>query len=306
MTVYTTALNEIRHIRRAVLVAATPVILLAALLLSWLLLDRTGSVPVATAVGVIAAGALLWPLELWAPFEATWVSNAKAVEVDGLHSLISALVVAPLVRGLGLAAVAAAAVRASESLGYGGWPVGLPLPIQVVAALVVADFGAYWAHRLMHLTRAGWRLHVVHHSTVRLYCLAAGRAHPFNAVLTLACETLPLIFLGAPTDVLVLLTVYKGVNGLLQHSNVDLRPGWLSQFLATSDFHRWHHSRDLLESNTNFGNTTVLWDRVFGTMILPDRPLPRHVGVDGLELPESCPVHLIAPFRLDHYETGDA
>lgn len=179
MTVYTTALNEISHIRRVVLVATTPVILLAALLLSRLLLDRTGPVPVATAVGLIAAGALLWPLEQWAPFEATWAPNAKAVEVDGLHSLISALVVVPLVRGL-------------------------------------------------------------------------------------------------------------------------------SQILATSDFHRWHHSRDLLESNTNFGNATVLWDRVFGTMVLSDRPLPRHVGVDGLELSESCPVHLIVPFRLDHYETGDA
>ena len=298
-------MNEIRHIRRVIQVAAYPLLLLASLQLAWLLLNWTGSVPAATAIAVVAAGALLWPLELWAPFEPTWAPNAKAVEVDGLHSLMSALVVAPLVRGVALAAVAAAAVELSESLGYGGWPVGLPLAVQVAVAVIVADLGAYWAHRLMHLTRAGWRLHVVHHSTERLYFLAAGRAHPFNAVLTLVCETTPLIFLGAPTDVLVLLTVYKGVNGLLQHSNVDFRPGWLSQFLATSDFHRWHHSRDMAESNTNFGNTTALWDRLFGTMSLPDRSPPRRVGVDGLELPESYLTHLIAPFRLGRYERED-
>ena len=300
--VYTDALSDDSMIRRALAWAAYPVLLLGPLLASWLLLGQTESVPLATASTVIAVAILLWPLERLAPFEASWAPDRRAFTVDTLHSLMSSLVVAPLVRGVGLAAVAASAVAAAQSLGITGWPTGWPLPVQVAAAVVLADLGAYWAHRVMHLTRLGWRLHVVHHSSERLYFMAAGRAHPFNAVFTLTCETAPLVFLGATTEVLVLLTVFKGVNGLLQHSNVDFRPGWLSQVLATSDFHRWHHSRDLGESNTNFGNTTAIWDRVFRTMSLPDRPPRVAVGVDGLELPESYPVHLLAPFTLDRYE----
>ena len=44
-----------------------------------------------------------------------------------------------------------------------------------------------------------------------------------------------------------------------------MTPGFLSGILATSDVHRFHHSSDLDESNTNFGNATMIWDRIFGT-----------------------------------------
>ena len=63
----------------------------------------------------------------------------------------------------------------------------------------------------------------------------------------------------------MLLLVFKACNGMLQHSNIAMTPGFLSGILATSDVHRFHHSSDLDESNTNFGNATMIWDRIFGT-----------------------------------------
>jgi sterol desaturase/sphingolipid hydroxylase (fatty acid hydroxylase superfamily) len=99
--------------------------------------------------------------------------------------------------------------------------------------------------------------------------------------------------------------VVKGTNGLLQHSNVSFASdGVWSTVLATPEVHRWHHSAVLEESCTNFGNTTVIWDRVFGTLHLPtDRQPSTDVGIAGTMIPENYWSHLVAPFVLRQYET---
>ena len=158
--------------------------------------------------------------------------------------------------------------RFIELAGTGLWPSNWPLALQLALALLIADFGAYWMHRFMHTNRIGWRMHALHHSTQRLHFLASGRAHPFNAFLTLSCETGLLVMLGIPSGTLILFMVFKAVNGLLQHSNIDLRPGLLNYVFATNDVHRWHHSDNQLESSKNFGNTTMIWDHIFGSLIV--------------------------------------
>jgi sterol desaturase/sphingolipid hydroxylase (fatty acid hydroxylase superfamily) len=47
--------------------------------------------------------------------------------------------------------------------------------------------------------------------------------------------------------------------------------------------HRWHHSKLIEESDTNFGNNVIVWDLLFGTWFLPK---DRHVGVLGLFNPD--------------------
>ena len=44
-------------------------------------------------------------------------------------------------------------VEASRALGTQLWPRNAPLVLQVVLAIVIADLGAYWGRRTMHLTR---------------------------------------------------------------------------------------------------------------------------------------------------------
>ena len=69
---------------------------------------------------------------------------------------------------------------------------------------------------------------------------------------------MPVVLLGITPEAYTLLLVLKGVNGLLQHSNVAMTPGPLSYLVVTSDVHRFQHSTDLGESNTNFGNATMV------------------------------------------------
>ena len=51
----------------------------------------------------------------------------------------------------------------------------LPLPLRIVVYFVLADFGHYWIHRLVH-TRYFWRVHKWPHSPTYLYWLSGVRA----------------------------------------------------------------------------------------------------------------------------------
>jgi sterol desaturase/sphingolipid hydroxylase (fatty acid hydroxylase superfamily) len=45
---------------------------------------------------------------------------------------------------------------------------------------------------------------------------------------------------------------------------------WLRWIIVTPDLHRTHHSCDMREGNSNFGQVFTIWDRLFGTYL--DRP----------------------------------
>lgn len=285
---------------------AYPTILVCALYASWWG-SHYSSVVLFYAGGVVLASALLIGLlEHIQPLIRKGTVPVKTQLLDIVHSLVSAAVVFPVIRALLLTSVAVLGSKLSVWLGFTIWPSHWPLALQVVLAVAVADLGAYWAHRSMHLTRIGWRLHALHHTPLKLNFLAAGRSHPFNAAYTLGAENIAVLLLGITPEALVLLVVFKGVNGLLQHSNMYMHSRWLSPILATDEVHHWHHSQDLHESNSNFGNTTVLWDRLFGTYFMPkDRTPSELVGISNTHIPESYLTHLAVPFILDRFESSD-
>jgi len=252
-------------------------------------------------VTLLTVVALLTLLERLMPYARAWRPNRLTVRIDLIHSVVSAAVASPLVRISSVALAAWLGGELSTWLGVTLWPTSWPLVAQLALAIAIADLGVYCAHRFMHSTNVGWRIHAVHHTPTHLYAIAGGRSHPFNAILTLTSEAVPVLLLGITPEVYTLLLVFKAVNGLLQHSNIAMTPGPLSYVLATSDVHRFHHSTDLGESNTNFGNATMLWDHVFGTFYLPHRQPSEDVGIADADVPVSYWAHLLTPFTLRRY-----
>ena len=84
----------------------------------------------------------------------------------------------------------------------------------------------------------------------------------------------------------------KGVQVAFQHADVDFRHGWINHLVATNSVHRWHHSADAAEANNNYGAVLVVWDKLFGTFILP--PEEDNPAAMGLFDEGRYPIHGIA------------
>lgn len=255
----------------------------------------------AVAAGTLVASGALLVLQRVIPYREAWRGRPSDFGIDLLH-MLGTSVAGELWRALVFGLVVQVSVLLAAWVGGSLWPTGLPWLVQFALAMLVGDLGAYWAHRLCHTSPLLWRIHAMHHSTERMYVFAASRSHPLNFVLAWGAAALPLLLLGAPESVITLVGAFTAVHGLLQHANVDLRHGVFNEIFATADLHRWHHSADFAESNCNYGSNLIVWDRVFGTRLLPaDRPHPERLGIEGLHMPENYLSHLASPVLLDRW-----
>ena len=243
---------------------------------------------------ILGASAIL-VLELAAPYRREWLPGRRVITQDALYLLV---VQVALPAALTLVIVGAAAGMFADSLATGLWPHNWPLPVQAILMIVVADFMRYWLHRASHRWTALWRLHAVHHSPGELYFLNVGRFHPLEKSIQFLFDAAPFILIGVGPEVISAYYVFYSVNGFFQHSNVDVRLGPLNWLIAGPELHRWHHSRIVRESNTNFGNNLIIWDVLFGTRFLP----PRQVGELGLQnpaYPKDFIGQTLAPLTVD-------
>jgi sterol desaturase/sphingolipid hydroxylase (fatty acid hydroxylase superfamily) len=260
---------------------------------------RSGwSATVVTAAVNLAGCAAVVLLERWLPYREQWSRPHGDVGTDAAHAVLSNLVPLALFRALVYGWLVGGSVGLQRAWGAELWPGGWPLALQVLLGLLLGEFLMYWYHRWLHTSALGWRLHAVHHSAPRLYWLNGLRAHPLDVLGGFTLTQAPLVLLGAPEAVMVLAAGFIGINGMLKHSNVDLRHGPLNRVFSTAELHRWHHSPDLAESQANYGNNLVVWDVLFGTWLLPaDRQPPAGVGLGGEPYPEDWMGQVAAPFR---------
>ena len=264
---------------------------------------RAGFEPGILVTSVILLSSLpILAAQRFMPAEERWRGKPKDFGLDLLHMLSTGIATEGY-RAVSIGLVTVGAVWLQSVVGATLWPTEWPLWAQLGLALLIGDFGAYWVHRTCHLYPFAWRIHAMHHSSERLYVFASGRNHPMNAILAYGSQLMPITLLGAPLEAIALLSVFTAVNGMLQHANVDLRHGVLNWVFATADLHRWHHSADFDESNTNFGSNIILWDIVFGTRALPEGS-PEEVGLTDVALPDNFFAHLVSPFMLQRWEAA--
>lgn len=265
---------------------------------------RWGLTPDWVALAVILLLSLLVAgLERLFPHRREWNLAQGDVATD-LGLLVTAKIPDALSRGAGHALGAALAIWASDAVGASRWPSTWPAPVQLLVVLLAADLAKYWVHRLSHEKAWLWPFHAVHHAPERIYVLNGLRVHPVNLLWYFAFDvTLPLA-LGVEPEVMAMAGVLRGAVSVLQHANLALRLGPLNWIFSTPELHRWHHSRDLREGNTNYGSTFIFWDLLFGTYYLPaDRRDPQQLGVSGPPLPRRWLGQMLWPFcgtRLAH------
>jgi len=275
-----------------------PVAFFGSLALSIAAFERGLSAGMAFAVGMVFGYAVVIMGERVCPFVSDWNRNHGDVPTDLAWAgsvVATGAIFTPLITVLGAWAGSLLAGAFGSSL----WPSELPLALQLVLALVVVEFFQYWVHRFEHELDWLWRFHATHHSAPRLYWLNAARFHFVDILILNVAYLVPLVALGAPEPVFVLWVVASSVHGICQHANMQIRCGPLNWIFSMAELHRWHHSPLVRESNTNYGQTLILWDIVFGTRFLPsDRDPPAEIGLAGLSaFPMTWWAQLVSPLR---------
>lgn len=251
----------------------------------------------AAALAVLIFGFIIIPiLERVQPYREDWNRNHGDVGTDIIHLFVSNGLIVNLEKPLLIAALVGLTAWLAATLGGSLWPDQWPLLAQLFLMLLIAEFGRYWVHLAAHKLPWLWRLHAVHHSPNRLYFLNAGRFHPLEKILFQLPEVVPFILLGTNIETIALYFTFNTIHGFFQHSNIQLRLGWLNYVFSLPELHRWHHSKKIEESDRNFGNNLIIWDLVFGTYFNPKECEVEEIGLLNTEYPKGYMQQLAAPF----------
>jgi sterol desaturase/sphingolipid hydroxylase (fatty acid hydroxylase superfamily) len=262
--------------------------------------------PALLAAIAVSVAVLIAVFERIHPHFDSWNRSRGDVKTDSIHLLVSLIALPPLLEIGLLTLMFGISVRLSEAIGFSLWPSDYALVVQLCLAMLISQFGEYWAHRSMHEVPLLWRLHATHHSPDRLYWLNAARFHPIDTAISYIAGNTPLLLLGAGPDVLLLYNVWIAVHGMFQHCNIRVKLGPLNWIFSMAELHRWHHSLVLEEANANYGNNILLWDIVFGTVYWPaDREAAENIGLSEIpNFPKDYIGQILSPFRWARYE-GD-
>ena len=224
--------------------------------------------------------ALIFAFERWLPANRDWTRPiGMDRRVDATSFIVLMGVADPLTRMLAamVLTVIVAQLGYTESLGL--FPNDLPFLAQLGIAMLVAEFGQYWMHRLAHEWKALWRFHAVHHSSERIYWLNGFRVHPLNMLWHFFSGTFVLMLLGASEHIVVVYLTVAAVASAFQHANIGLKFGWLNYIFSTNELHRWHHSTGPGEGNSNYGSVLIFWDILFGTRFMIANAQPARLGL---------------------------
>jgi sterol desaturase/sphingolipid hydroxylase (fatty acid hydroxylase superfamily) len=275
---------------------AYPFVLAFGIVLHDLLLENHVGVQIATYLSVIVGAVMVAGLEWTNPYRQQWWAEKQEWVQDAIFMALIQGVFPKLVAVAVLFSLSQV-LHAQDLIVKGWWPTQWPVPFQMLFMMILADGMRYWLHRWAHEWEPLWRFHAVHHSPHKLYWLNVGRFHPIDKGLQLCLDTLPFLFLGVGEEVLGLYVVCYAINGFFQHCNIDLRLGFLNYLISGPELHRWHHSMVKQESNHNYGNNFIIWDRMFGTWYWPEERDVQELGLGNREYPSAFFEQMTTPFN---------
>lgn len=156
------------------------------------------------------------------------------------------------------------------------WFTGLPLLVQALAIAFLFDFGQYWMHRGMHNWYPLWLPHSVHHYITQLNVHKGAVGNPLE--LFLIGLGIGGLFDFVPRAFLLSGALTMAVDSY-QHVNIRFdSPRWWRFLFNTTEHHSLHHSRDYEATRSNYANTFIVIDRLFGTCIDGEAEL---LGMEG-------------------------
>ncbi|MGB3471573.1 MAG: sterol desaturase family protein [Erythrobacter sp.] len=190
-----------------------------------------------------------------------WRINGKELATDVFYMLFMIFVISSLVA----LSVDGPLGEAKQALGISTpWLTELPFLVQVIAIMLLYEFGQYWIHRFMHNNDLLWSTHAPHHHVTQLNALKGFVGNPIELFL-ISLTVLSLFDFDANA-------IFAGVfslNAIALYAHANIRsnpPAWFAFFFTTIRHHSLHHTALSYEdTRCNYGNSVILFDRIFGT-----------------------------------------
>jgi sterol desaturase/sphingolipid hydroxylase (fatty acid hydroxylase superfamily) len=178
----------------------------------------------------------------------------------------------------------------------------------LVAGIVIRSLVSWAIHLAMHKLPLLWRIHRVHHCDRQMDISTTVRLHPLELVISLPITLAVVVALGLPPLALILYEIADAGLAVFTHANMRL-PAKLDRLLqlviVTPDMHRVHHSTWQPETDSNYGATLSIWDRLFGTYRVKAQHELTAMALGLEDIPErqatSLPALLTLPFRVTRF-----
>ena len=159
----------------------------------------------------------------------------------------------------------------------------LPWPLAAVTTVVIYTFVQYAIHVASHRVPMLWALHRIHHCDTELDASTGLRHHPGETLWILAVVTLVAGAFGLDPGALAVWGLVDAGFAIFTHMRTPLGERaelMLRKVIVTPRIHELHHSAYHRETDTNYGNVLILWDRLFGTYLSRSRrEVPLRVGL---------------------------
>lgn len=181
--------------------------------------------------------------------------------------------------------------------------INMPRVGNFTLSFLLIDFIHYLNHRIHHKVPLLWRLHRLHHADRNVDSLTTWLHHPLEITSTFMIVIPLFVIFDLPVIVMIVYSIVFGVHAAFTHFKILLPEGidrYLSKIIVTPNAHRVHHSLDMHEGNSNYGQVFLIWDRLFGTYLHRSNKAlnDMRMGIDDTQSPEknTLPQYLMNPF----------
>ncbi len=158
------------------------------------------------------------------------------------------------------------------------------LVLFTISMLLAYDISYYLYHNLQHRIPVLWELHKVHHSAEVMVGTTKDRVHPLDDIMNRVWDGLItgpvygfwLFFAFDPLELTILgINVYVLRNIIMmdfvRHTHLKVSFGKLiNGIILCPHYHQLHHSTNPKHFDKNFGLMLSIWDRMFGTLHIPE------------------------------------
>ncbi|MBI1781622.1 MAG: sterol desaturase family protein [Sphingobacteriales bacterium] len=138
----------------------------------------------------------------------------------------------------------------------------------IIISVLALDFSSWLVHLVMHKNAFLWKFHTVHHTDNNVDVTTGLRHHPGDSLLRGIFFILLIFVSGAPMYGVMIYQTLVVVATAFTHANIRLpeKVDYIISFILVSpNMHKVHHHWKQPFTDSNYGATFSIWDRLFGT-----------------------------------------